>query len=386
MRKKLVRLFIIYLLAFLPSISAYSGVIGYGIDDYKPSGKGFPSSNQSTLKATIIGYGINYHGGSIMAGGTNIYYIWYGDWRNRAGSQNIIRDFGNGIGGSNYININTTYYDSLNNRPSNAVNLRGEYSDPGTLGTSLTDENIKTIVSNALSSLPIDPRGIYFVLTDPTVRATSGFCTSYCGWHSFTTIYGTAIKYSFVGNPASQCPSACEAQSRSPNGDPAADAMVSTIAHELEESISDPQLDAWYDSNGMENADKCAWTFGSTYTVNGAQANMVLGSRNFLIQQNWVNTPPSGGCVLGYYSSATITSVSPNTGTTAGGTNITINGTNFTGATAVSVGGTPVQSFSVSNATTITAVTAAHAAGAATISVTTPAGSVSSSTTLFTYF
>jgi hypothetical protein len=52
----------------------------------------------------------------------------------------------------------------------------------------------------------------------------------------------------------------------------------------------------------MENADKCAWTFGTTYVVaNGALANMRLGTgtsaRDFLIQRNWVNAN-GGGCAL----------------------------------------------------------------------------------------
>ena len=47
--------------------------------------------------------------------------------------------------------------------------------------------------------------------------------------------------------------------------------MASIIAHELEEAATDPDLNAWYDSRGDENADKCAWTFGTTYTAaNGA--------------------------------------------------------------------------------------------------------------------
>ena len=75
--------------------------------------------------------------------------------------------------------------------------------------------------------------------------------------------------------------------------------MASIIAHELEEAVTDPDLNAWYDSRGAENADKCAWTFGNTYTVNGAQANMQLGSRHFLIQRNWVNAT-GGYCSLSY--------------------------------------------------------------------------------------
>jgi len=79
--------------------------------------------------------------------------------------------------------------------------------------------------------------------------------------------------------------------------------MASILIHELEEAVTDPNLNAWYDANGEENADKCAWTFGSTYTVaNGSKANMKLGGvngRDFLIQQNWVNA--SGGyCAKSY--------------------------------------------------------------------------------------
>ena len=41
--------------------------------------------------------------------------------------------------------------------------------------------------------------------------------------------------------------------------------MASIIAHELEEAVTDPDLNAWYDTRGYENADKCAWTFGTTH-------------------------------------------------------------------------------------------------------------------------
>jgi hypothetical protein len=54
------------------------------------------------------------------------------------------------------------------------------------------------------------------------------------------------------------------------------------------------------------------------------------------------------------------------------GTTITITGTNFNGATAVSFGGVVAQSFTVNSATSITAVVAGGSSG--TITVTTPAG------------
>jgi hypothetical protein len=70
----------------------------------------------------------------------------------------------------------------------------------------------------------------------------------------------------------------------------------------------------------------------------------------------------------------TVTAVTPNRGSTVGGTSVTITGTGFTGATAVSFGGTPATSFIVVNDTTITAVTPAHVVGVVDVTVTTPDG------------
>lgn len=72
----------------------------------------------------------------------------------------------------------------------------------------------------------------------------------------------------------------------------------------------------------------------------------------------------------------TITSFSPSSVAIAGGDQVIVSGVGFTGATAVSVGGTPVPStdFAVVTANKIALVSPAHAAGAVPVTVTTPAG------------
>ncbi len=112
------------------------------------------------------------------------------------------------------------------------------------------------IVSSAISSgrLAKDPNSVYFVLTSSDVTASSGFCTQYCGWHTHGTISGIDIKYAFVGNP-DRCPSACEPQTTGSNGNAGADGMASIIAHEMEEAVTDPDLNAWFTRNGAENTD-----------------------------------------------------------------------------------------------------------------------------------
>jgi hypothetical protein len=241
---------------------------------------------------------ISYHGGPVLTNGVNVYYIWYGNWSGNTAT-NILPVLAQYIGGSPYFNINTTYSNGSGVKVLNSVHLAGQTTDSYSQGTALSDAAIQAVVKTAISSGalgPIDSAGVYFVLTSADVNETSGFCNQYCGWHTHGTISGTDVKYAFIGNP-DRCPSACAAQTISPNGNAGADGMASIIAHELEEATTDPDLNAWYDKRGYENADKCAWTFGTTYIKNGAHANMNLGGLDFLIQQNWVNA--SGGyCAL----------------------------------------------------------------------------------------
>ena len=85
-----------------------------------------------------------------------------------------------------------------------------------------------------------------------------------------------------------------------------------------------------------------------------------------------------------YVAPPTVSSVSPSSGPTAGGTSVTITGTNLTGATGVTIGGAAATGVVVVSNTTITAVTPAGAAGTASVVVTTLGGS-NAANTLFTY-
>lgn len=260
----------------------------------------FPFPAPAPLHVSKGYNGITYHGGPVMLGQIKVYYIWYGNWVNNTAST-ILENLASSIGGSPYFNINTTYYDSKHNNISNSVYFAGSTVDNYSHGASLSDADITSIVSLAIlnGSLPTDTNAVYFVLTSADVDEASGFCTAYCGWHTRATINGKDIKYSFIGN-GDRCPGSCEKQSVSPNDNPGADGMASVIVHELEETATDPDLNGWYDGHGYENADKCAWTFGTTYTVaNGSSANMNLGGMDYLIQRNWVNAS-NGYCALKY--------------------------------------------------------------------------------------
>jgi len=228
-----------------------------------------------------------------MAGTPVAYLIWYGNWNQNNGSdtpagQQLVRDFLSGIGDSPYFKINTSYT-GVPGPITGSVTLGPETTDPGSPGNKpVSDNDIRAAVTNAISSgrLPLNKDGVYFVLTSSNI-SKSGFCTQYCGWHTYVKVNGVPVKYSFVGN-ANRCLNACAAQTISPNINAGVDGMLSVVAHELKEAVTDPELNAWYDSKGAENADKCAWTFGQNLqqTSTGAYYNMVIGGKSYLIQRN----------------------------------------------------------------------------------------------------
>jgi hypothetical protein len=81
----------------------------------------------------------------------------------------------------------------------------------------------------------------------------------------------------------------------------------------------------------------------------------------------------------------TITSISPVSGTIAGGTSVSIAGTGFQSGATVSFGGTPATAVTFVSSVSITATTPAHAAGAVNVIVANPDSQSATSTNGYTY-
>ena len=96
------------------------------------------------------------------------------------------------------------------------------------------------------------------------------------------------------------------------------------------------------------------------------------------------SSDPNALYTYGSAPAPTVSLVTPSTGPVAGGQSVTITGTGFTGATAVTIGGNAVRSFNVDTPTQITATTPTGTAGSASVVVTTPGGG-SDPNTLYTY-
>jgi hypothetical protein len=261
---------------------------------------GIPPKGAAAARQAILTYnGIQYNGGPVMnqVNGVNVYFIWYGNW---AGSPlpAILTDFISHIGGTAYFNMNTSYYDfnkfgnTVKDPVVNRVNFGGSIVDNYSLGTYLTDNNVANIVGFAIGpasadKFPEDPNGVYFVLTSSDVSQASFVpLGNSCAWHSYGILSngnsgsGVPIKVAFVGDPdlvATSC--AWQSQLPTPNNSVAADGMVNMIAHELSETVTDPQINAWVNPGVIENGDLCAWTFGNTKVLpDGSIYNVTFGT------------------------------------------------------------------------------------------------------------
>jgi len=120
--------------------------------------------------------------------------------------------------------------------------------------------------------------------------------------------------------------------------------------------------------------------------ITGTTAAHPAGAANVVVTNPDTQT---GTCVSCFNYAApapapTVTSVLPNSGSSAGGTAVTVNGSNFVSGATVSFGGSPVA-ISSASPTAISGTTAVHAAGAVNVVVTNPDAQTGTCIGCFTY-
>ncbi len=125
----------------------------------------------------------------------------------------------------------------------------------------------------------------------------------------------------------------------------------------------------WYDRNGLNSGDSHEGrVYVKDWKEKGGKGKETVDV--VLMGQGAITdiTNPVGNLT------PVVTSLVPAAGGTAAGGLVTIYGTNFTGATAVSFGGTAATNFTVLSDSTIVATKPALTAGTKDVTVTTPAG------------
>jgi len=276
------------------------------------AGRGPGGDARGGGQARPRGTGISYHGGPIIVSPQIATIYWSsgtlfnggpapGTFGSGSNDGSLVGLFLRSLGGTGYWNINSTYTNSAGQHVSNSLSYTQYWADNSgapSSGATVSDAAVQAEVIRGFTTgaLTYNASTLYAVFSGNGVNLGGGFGTQYCAYHGNFNWNGHDVKYAVMPYNATY-PSACtDGTGISPTSDFAAAAEVNTLAHETEETMTDEDLNAWYDSRGNENADKCAWNFGTTKSGATGTYNQTMGGVNWMIQMNWVNAG-SGGCL-----------------------------------------------------------------------------------------
>jgi hypothetical protein len=285
-----------------------------------PTVQGAGALAKARALAPLSGGPLVYHGGPIMRRGSLFAIFWIPPTLQNGGPtgmstayQNLqtrlLADYtANGID-----NNNVQYYQILGSTKSYIKNIAGlnlsnglagvfvdhspypasGCSDLATPGNCITDAQIRAEIQKVipLAGWASGPNSMFLLYTSSgegsctTSGSTSCAYVQYCAYHGSI---GTSPATIYANLPFGNL-SVCQVPGTpSPNGDPVADAVTDVASHEISESITDPQLNAWFDSLGNEIGDICNFNYG-TNSWDAGHANQQWGGNFYEVQQEFDN-------------------------------------------------------------------------------------------------
>jgi hypothetical protein len=240
---------------------------------------------------------MTYHGGKIMPTANTTAIFWGTSWPSYSGDKITgIDAFYTGFSNSNYAKTSDEYTGSNGQVGPDTSYLAHIIDGSAASGGG----NTSVILNEVCKVITPDPsgNGYYPVYTD-VPRGNAG----YCAYHSAGTCNGHLVQFAFFfkldGDPG------CDPQDTSGLHSQGLAALANVSGHEFSEARTDPASPgAWYDSQGQENGDKCAWTFnvplvtfsnGSQWKVQGEWSNAA-----YTAGTGYPNSKGQDGCLDGH--------------------------------------------------------------------------------------
>ena len=230
---------------------------------------------------------VSYHNGPVIHQAKVVAIFWgpastWGTATAPSALAQAVTGFFAQFGATPQYNVITQYYDFGGNVQ---LGLPSTYwIDNSTPPQNVSDATIQSEVIRAVAALGADANTVYEVFLPPTSYASYGSATScggpslqFCAYHSDFLNGSTDLKYASMPYPS------CNGCRWSGWTD--AQNFEHFATHETREAVTDPDGTAWYDRQGNEADDKCAWS-PAPFLVNG-----------YGYQYEWSNL--AGGCVQG---------------------------------------------------------------------------------------
>jgi hypothetical protein len=238
---------------------------------------------------------MTYHGGKILPTVQTKAIFWGPSWANSTFVGDKITGLNSwysGISASNYART-ADEYTGTNGQVGPTATNQGYVIDTSTATGGNSTLAILNEVAKEVTAgnITLDPAGNTYVPVYVDVKRGNA---GYCAWHTSGTIGSKLVQFGFFfnldGDPG------CDPGDTTTGHSQGLAALANVTAHELSEARSDPTSPgAWYDSSGMENGDKCAWTF------NVPSVTLSNGTK-WMLQGEWSNAAYTAG--TGYPNSS----------------------------------------------------------------------------------
>jgi hypothetical protein len=223
-----------------------------------------PTKQHAANRGSTKNSNLSYHNGPVLHQAKVVAIFWgpTSVWgANGSPSQlatHVLGFFGQ-FGRSAEYNVITQYYDFGGSVQ--LTDLGSTYwIDNSTPPTNVTDATVQSEVLRALGQLGhVDGNTVYEVFLPPSSYASYGSSNScggpnlqFCAYHSNFVASGNDIKYASMPYPSCggcRWPGWTDAQN-----------FEHFACHETREAVTDPDGNGWWDRQGYEADDKCAWS------------------------------------------------------------------------------------------------------------------------------
>lgn len=237
-----------------------------------------PRPHGGAIAAAATGNLIN-HGGPVETA-PEVFVVYWGWTSDPSGEQARLQSFLTDVGGSSWLSTVSQYGGGHTGNL-----LAGTWSDSASVPNRPTDSQVQAEAAKAAGHFGSGTSdNVEIVVATPTGHSERGFGTRWCAYHGAVSS-DPNITYTYLPYMTDAGASCGE---NSVNGGSAGllDGVTIVEGHELAETITDPLLNAWFDSSGAEIGDKCAWI---------SLQNTSMGGGSFPTQPLWSNS--AGGCV-----------------------------------------------------------------------------------------
>jgi hypothetical protein len=225
---------------------------------------------------------LTFHGGPVITSAKVVFIFWGPSFADVSSPDHLyaqtLQAFRSQFGTAPEFNV-ITQYSGI--QQTNLGSGTPDWFDTSTPPTNVTDAIVQGEVNAYLASHAFDASTIYEVVIPSSsyssnfgVNSCGGPSLGYCAYHGYFSSGSNAVKYSIEPYPSCggcSLPGWTDVQNQE-----------HFVCHETRESVTDEQLNAWYDSQGNEADDKCAWS-----------PTPFIGTGGYSYQYEWSNATSS---------------------------------------------------------------------------------------------